>query len=80
MKEAHYVLLVSYCDHLGHKYQNDIKGQAFVTRCIKGKMACSPENGITGSSVNERKMVANKGSFCLPIMPTTMLVLHVRCQ
>ena len=35
----------------------------------------SPENGVTGSSLNEGKMMANKCSFCLPIMPTTMLVL-----
>ena len=38
----------------------------------------SPENGITRSSLNEGKMVSNKGSFCLPITLTKMLVLRYR--
>ena len=36
----------------------------------------SPENDVTRSSANEGKMVANKGSFCLLIRPTIMLVLR----
>ena len=36
----------------------------------------SLENGAIRSSLNKGKMVAHKGSFCLPIRPTKMLVLH----
>ena len=52
------------------KHQQNIKRRDTAYKRGNG----SPENDVVGSLVNEGKMVANMGSFCLLIRPTAMFV------